>query len=82
MAAVSFFALYMAPNAVDGIDSPLLRVKRAINHLHYYHRQRDHQGKNTLPVFPAPNAPPSRPRANIICHQRLGGSLYFYQRAA
>src|SRR4051812_9367924 len=47
-----------------------LSLKRAINeYLHHYHRERNHQGKDNLLLFPAPNSPPPHGRANIICQQ-------------
>jgi len=63
----------IARNAVDVIDGTLLPVRYALH---------DRQGKGNLLLFPAPNSPPSPSRANIICNQRLGGVLKFYQRAA
>ena len=58
-------------------------LRRAITqYLHHCHRERNHQGKDKLLLFPAPNSPPPSLRANITCHQRLGGLLKFYQRAA
>ena len=60
-----------------------LSLKRVINqYLHHYHRERNHQGKGNLLLFPAPNPPPSLSPDNIISSQQLGGLLKFYQRAA
>jgi putative transposase len=60
-----------------------LSLRRAINqYLQHYHQERNHQGKDNLLLFPAPNSSPPSPRVNITCHQRLGGLLKFYQRAA
>ena len=58
-------------------------LRREVNqYLHHYHRERNHQGKDNLLLFPAPTSPPPSPRVNITCHRRLGGLLKFYQRAA
>jgi transposase InsO family protein len=50
--------------------------------LKHYHHERNHQGKDNLLLFPASTSPPPANRAVIHCHQRLGGLLKFYQRAA
>lgn len=60
-----------------------LSLRRATSqYLQHYHQERNHQGKDNLLLFPAPNSSPPTPRVNITCHQRLGGLLKFYQRAA
>jgi hypothetical protein len=33
-------------------------------------RTQNHQGKEHLLLFPAPNSPPPSPPVNITCHQR------------
>jgi transposase InsO family protein len=50
--------------------------------LKHYHHERNHQGKGNMPLFPAPDSPPSRPNSAITCHERLGGLLKFYQLVA
>src|ERR1700751_3902094 len=49
----------------------------------HYHLERPHQGKGNQLLFPSPVRSPSSPHAaRIQCHERLGGLLKFYQRAA
>ena len=49
----------------------------------HYHLERPHQGKGNQLLFPSPVRSPSSPHAGRIqCHERLGGLLKFYQRAA
>ena len=50
--------------------------------LEHYHLERPHQGKGNQLLFPAPVPPRSRSVGRIQCHERLGGLLKFYQRAA
>ena len=46
----------------------------------YYHRERNHQGKSNLLLFPDAEVP--RRGGAVECHQRLGGLLKYYRRAA
>lgn len=58
-------------------------LRRAITQfLEHYHLERPHQGKGNQLLFHAPVPPPSRHTGRIQCHERLGGLLKFYQRAA
>jgi putative transposase len=50
--------------------------------IEHYHFERPHQGKGNQLLFPSPVPPPSRHADRIKCHERLGGLLKFYQRAA
>ncbi len=50
--------------------------------LKHYHHDRNHQGKDNLLLFPSPASLRQATRTGIRCHQRLGGLLKFYQRAA
>jgi putative transposase len=50
--------------------------------LNHYHHERNHQGKQNMLLFPAPQSARSRPNSPIRCHERLGGLLKFYQSAA
>jgi putative transposase len=50
--------------------------------LKHYHHERNHQGKENMLLFPAPGPPSSRLNPAVACHERLGGLLKFYQRAA
>jgi len=48
----------------------------------HYHAERNHQGKGNKLLFPdAGNKTKQRGHA-VECHQRLGGLLKFYARAA
>jgi putative transposase len=58
-------------------------LRRAVTQfIAHYHCERPHQGKGNQLLFPAPLPPVSRHPDRIHCHQRLGGLLKFYQRAA
>jgi putative transposase len=48
----------------------------------HYHHERNHQGKGNRLLFPGGTDKMYRPSRNIACHQRLGGLLKYYQRAA
>jgi putative transposase len=50
--------------------------------LKHYHQERPHQGKQNLLLFPAHASLPSHQQATVTCHERRGGLLTFYQRAA
>jgi transposase InsO family protein len=58
-------------------------LRRAVTQfIEHYHFERPHQGKGNQLLFPSPIPPPSRHAGRIQCHERLGGLLKFYQRAA
>jgi putative transposase len=58
-------------------------LRRAVTQfIQHYHLERPHQGKDNRLLFPSPGSPPSPHAAPIKCHQRLGGLLKSYQRAA
>jgi putative transposase len=60
-----------------------LSLRRAVTQfIEHYHLERPHQGKGNQLLFPSPVSPPSRHAGRIQCHERLGGLLKFYQRAA
>ena len=48
----------------------------------HYHHERNHQGKGNRLLFPDARQNGHLPNRNIICRQRLGGLLKYYQRAA
>jgi putative transposase len=50
--------------------------------LEHYHHERNHQGKQNVLLFPAHASPQSRHQPALKWHERLGGLLKFYQRAA
>ena len=59
---------------------PLLRVLAEFNT--HYHAERNHQGKGNK-LLTSDAADTSKPRGRAIeCHQRLGGLLKYYARAA
>ena len=45
----------------------------------HYHRERNHQGKDNLRLFPTSSAQPGRA---LLCQHRRGGLLKYYERAA
>ena len=58
-------------------------LRRAITQfIEHYHLERPHQGKGNQLLFPSRVSPPSPHPGRIQCHERLGGLLKFYQRAA
>jgi len=58
-------------------------LRRAVTQfLAHYHAERPHQGKGNQLLFPARVPPQERHVGRIQCHERLGGLLKFYQRAA
>ena len=60
-----------------------LSLPRAVTQfIEHYHLERPHQGKGNQLLVPSPISPPSRHPGRMQCHERLGGLLKFYQRAA
>jgi putative transposase len=58
-------------------------LRRAITQLlEHHHLERPYQGKGNQLLFPRPASPSSPHPGPIQCHERLGGLLKFYQRAA
>ena len=47
----------------------------------HYHRERNHQGKGNVLLFPGSSGT-SRNSGSLRCHHRLGGLLKYYERAA
>lgn len=47
-----------------------------------YHHERNHQGKGNRLLFPDKPEKEYLFSRNIVCRQRLGGLLKYYQRAA
>jgi hypothetical protein len=57
-------------------------LKRALYHYElHYHRERNHQGKENLLLFPELSRPTQR-RERVRCRERLGGLLKFYEGEA
>ncbi len=58
-------------------------LRRAITQfVQHYHLERPHQGKDNQLLLPPSAFPGPRHAGRIQCHERLGGLLKFYQRAA
>ena len=58
-------------------------LKRALHdYATHYHRERNHQGKDNLLLFPVPGRQNSRKHQKFRCRQRLGGLLRFYENGA
>jgi putative transposase len=58
-------------------------LRRAVTQfIEHYHLERPHQGKGNRVLFPGCFSPALRQGGPIQCHDRLGGLLKFYQRAA
>jgi len=49
------------------------------DYLDHFHRERNHQGRDNLLLFPQEESQPSGP---VRCRERLGGLLKFYYRTA
>jgi putative transposase len=47
-----------------------------------YHHERNHQGKGNRLLFPDVSEKRYPSSRNVVCRQRLGGLLKYYQRAA
>jgi hypothetical protein len=61
-------------------EGPLLRV--LTEYSRHYHHERNHQGKGNRLLFPSKRGKAYQSSRNIVCHQRRGGLLKYYQRAA
>src|SRR4030095_304534 len=58
-------------------------LRRVVSeHLEHYHRERNHQGKGNLLLFPEPMSREPRATGGVDCRERLGGLLKYYSRAA
>jgi putative transposase len=58
-------------------------LKRALHHYElHYHRERNHQGRDNLLLFPSPTLPLNRKQGKVRCRERLGGLLKYYEREA
>lgn len=57
-------------------------LRRALaEYIAHFHKERNHQGKKNLLLFPSPETPLAKSRV-VRRTERLGGSLNFYSRAA
>ena len=61
-------------------EGPLSRV--LTEYSRHYHHERNHQGKANRLLFPDERWKAYRSSRNIVCRQRLGSLLKYYQRAA
>jgi hypothetical protein len=58
-------------------------LKRALYHYEiHYHRERNHQGKNNMLLFPSPAELRNRNQEKLRCRQRLSGLLKYYEGVA
>jgi putative transposase len=56
-------------------------LQRALREfIEHFHRERNHQGKGNVLLFPAVRK--NKSEGQIDCHARLGGLLRYYSRAA
>ena len=58
-------------------------LRRALrSYLVHYHRERNHQGKGNILLFPSSQEPSSSRHQPVCCQERLGGLLKYYNRQA
>ena len=58
-------------------------LRRVVSeYLEHYHRERNHQGKGNVLLFPASTSNKPGAQGAIGCRERLGGLLKYYRRAA
>jgi len=58
-------------------------LRRALrNYVTHYHRERNHQGKNNVLLFPTVKAKVESRDSPVRCGERLGGLLKYYHREA
>ena len=58
-------------------------VRRALSeYLVHFHRERNHQGKGNVLLFPAATQAKNRVDGSVGCTERLGGLLKYYHRNA
>jgi transposase InsO family protein len=59
-------------------------LRRALSeYLVHFHRERNHQGKGNVLLFPSRHEPALSPERSVRCRERLGGLLkYYHQQAA
>jgi len=61
-------------------EASLRRVLR--QYLIYFHRERNHQGKGNVLLFPPNRQSASSADRSVRCRERLGGLLKYYHREA
>jgi len=58
-------------------------LRRALQqYLEHYHKERNHQGKENLILFPLKREGARDRKAAVRCRERLGGLLKYYEREA
>lgn len=58
-------------------------LRRALHeYLIHYHRERNHQGKDNIVLFPSATKAMNRIDGSVGCKERLGGLLKYYHREA
>jgi putative transposase len=58
-------------------------LKRALSeYLAHYHGERNHQGKDNVLLFPAATKAINNGGSSVVCKERLGGLLKYYQLEA
>ena len=58
-------------------------LRRALQeYLAHYHRERNHQGKDNVLLFPVMTSDTGNAEGTIACRERLGGLLKYYHRDA
>jgi hypothetical protein len=58
-------------------------LRRALSeYLVHFHRERNHQGKGNVLLFPQDRQSKPRSDGSVRCHERLGGLLKYYHREA
>ena len=58
-------------------------LRRALSEYQvHFHRERNHQGKGNVLLFPTATKAENRVDGPVICKERLGGLLKYYHREA
>ena len=58
-------------------------LRRALTEfINHFHRERNHQGKGNVLLFPRHEVGQQKPRGRVRCRERLGGLLKYYTYAA
>jgi transposase InsO family protein len=58
-------------------------LRRALTEfIEHFHRERNHQGKGNLLLFPHQDVGTSKRKGRVCCRERLGGLLKYYDHAA
>ena len=58
-------------------------LRRALReYLTHFHRERNHQGKGNVLLFPSRHEPAPGLERSVRCRERLGGLLKYYYREA